>query len=89
MTKYITTPCACIVDPLHPTPYEDLDMIRNLRTVNLITRGLPRNLLDRLPTLDCAYTIWRFLEERFPNYSLKSLDEILHKSIALSKMSSK
>ena len=27
-------------------------------------------------------------EERFPNYSLKNLDEILHKSIALSKMNS-
>ena len=26
--------------------------------------------------------------ERFPNYSLQNLDEILHKSIALSKMSS-
>ena len=41
-----------------------------------------------MPTLDCAYTIWRFLEERFPNYSLQNLDEILHKSIALIKMNS-
>ena len=65
LTKYITTPCARIVDPLHPTPYEDLDMIRNLRTINLIIRGLPRNLIGCLPTFDCAYTIWRFLEERF------------------------
>ena len=63
-------------------------MICNLRTINLITRGLPRNLIGCLPTLDCAYTIWRFLEERFPNYSLQNLDEILHKSIALTKMSS-
>ena len=63
-------------------------MIRNLRTINLIIRGLPKNLIASLPALDCAYTIWRFLEERFPNYSLKNLDEILHKSIALSKMSS-
>ena len=63
-------------------------MIRNLRTVNLITRGLPINLIVCLPTLDCAYTIWRFLEERFPNYSLLNLDVILHKSIALSKMNS-
>ena len=44
-------------------------------------------MIASLPTLDCAYTIWRFLEEQFPNYSLKNLDEILHKSIALSKMS--
>ena len=47
---------------------------------------LPKNLIASLPTLDCAYTIWRFLEERFPNYSLQNLYEILHKSIALSKM---
>ena len=63
LTKYITTPCARIVDPLHPTLDESIEMIRNLRTVNLITRGLPRNLLASLPALDCAYTIWRFLEE--------------------------
>ena len=88
LNKYITTPCAPHVDPLNPTLDESIDMIRNLRTVNLITRGLPRNLIGCLPTLDCAYTIWRFLEERFPNYSLQNLDEILHKSIALSKMNS-
>ena len=41
-----------------------------------------------MPTLKCAYTIWKFLEECFPNYSLKNLDEILHKSFALSKMNS-
>ena len=32
--------------------------------------------------------MWKFLEEQFPNYSLKILDEILLKSIALSKMNS-
>ena len=73
---------------LHPTLDESIDMIRNLRTINLITRGLPRNLIGNLPTLECSYTIWKFLEERFTNFSLKNLDEILHKSIALSKMSS-
>ena len=88
LNKYITTPCARLVDPLHPTLDESIDMIRNLRTVNLITRGLPRNLIASSPALDCAYTIWRFLEERFPNYSLQNLDEILHKSIALNKMNS-
>ena len=88
LSKYITTPYDCPVDPLHPTLDEDLDMIRNLRTINLIIRGLPKNLITSLPTLDCAYTMWRFLEERFPNYSLENLDEILHKSIALSKMNS-
>ena len=63
LNKYITSPCAPHIDPLHPTPEEDLDMIRNLRTINLIIRGLPKNLIASLPTLDCAYTIWRFLEE--------------------------
>ena len=86
LNNYITSPCAHLVDPLHPTPDESLDMIHNLRTINLITRGLPRNLIGRLPTLECAYTIWTFLEERFLDYSLKNLDEILHKSIALNKM---
>ena len=45
-------------------------------------------MIANLPTLNCAYTIWKFLEERFPDYSLKTSDEILHKSIALSKMNS-
>ena len=63
-------------------------MIRNLRTAELIIRGLLRNLIGCLPTLKCAYTIWKFLEERFPDYTLKNLDEILHKSISLSKMNS-
>ena len=71
LNKYITSPCVPLVDPLHPTPDESLDMIRYLRTINLITRGLPRNLIVFLPTLDCAYSIWRFLKERFPNYSAK------------------
>ena len=76
LNKYITTPCEPLVDPLHPTHDESLDMIRNLRTINLIIRGLPKKFIASFPTLDCAYTIWRFLEERFPNYSLKNLDEI-------------
>ena len=80
LNKYIASPCAPHVDPMHPTLDESFDMIRNLRTAELIIRGLPRNLIGCLPTLKCAYTIWKFLEERFPNYSLKNLDEILHKS---------
>ena len=70
------------IDPLHPTPDEYLDMVRSLRTIDLIIRGLPRNWLICLPTFECAYTIWRYLEERFPNYSLRNLDEILRKSIS-------
>ena len=65
LNKYITSPCISPSDPLLPTPDDDLDMIRNLRTINLIIRGLPRNLIGHLPTLDCAYTIWRFLRNNF------------------------
>ena len=88
LNKYIASPCAPHVDPMHPTLDESIDIIRNLRTVNLITRGLPRNLIGCLPTLKCAFTIWKFLEESFTNYSLKNLDEILQKSIAFHKMNS-
>ena len=42
---------------------ESIDMVRNLRTAELIIRGLPRNLIGCLPTFKCAYTIWKFLEE--------------------------
>ena len=41
LNKYITSPRAPPIDPLHPTPDESLDMIRNLRTIKLIIRGLP------------------------------------------------
>ena len=61
-------------------------MVRNLRTVNLIIRGLPRNVLVCLQNFECAYTIWNYLEEHFPNYSLQNIDEIIHKSIAFHKM---
>ena len=71
LNKYIASPCVPHVDPMHPTFDESIDMIRNVRAVNLITRGLPRNLVGKLPTLECAYTIWKFLEELFPNYCLK------------------
>ena len=63
LKKYITCPCALPIDPLHPTPDEYLDMTCNLRAIDLIIRGLPRNLLVCLPTFECAYTIWRYLEE--------------------------
>ena len=69
LNKYIASPCAPHVDPMHPTLDESIDMIHNLRTINLITRGLPRNLIGHLPTLDCAYTIWRFLRNDFQTIS--------------------
>ena len=63
LNKYITSPCAPHVDPMHPILDESIDMVRNLRTAELIIRGLPRNLVGCLPTFKCAYTIWKFLEE--------------------------
>ena len=59
LNKYIYSPYVPPIDPLHPTPDEYLDMTRNLRTIDLIMRGLPRNLIVCLPTLECAYTIDR------------------------------
>ena len=41
LNKYIASPCAPHVDPMHPTLDESIDMIRNLRTAELIIRGLP------------------------------------------------
>ena len=61
-------------------------MLRNLRTVNLIIRGLPRILFDQMRNFECAYTLWNDLEKRYLNYSLKNLDVILHKTIAFYKM---
>ena len=54
LNKYIASPCAPYVDPMHPTHDESINMIRNLRTAELIIRGLPRNLIGCLPTLKCA-----------------------------------
>ena len=86
LNKYVTSPCVPPIDPLHPTPDEYLDMTRNFRTIDLIIRGLPRNLHVCQPTLECAYTIWKYLKDHFPNYSLKNLYEILQKSIAFQNM---
>ena len=63
--KYITSPYVPPIDPLHPTPDEYLDMVHNLRTIDLIIRGLPRNLLVCMPTFECACTIWNCLAEPF------------------------
>ena len=58
LNKHIISPCVPPIDPLHPTLDEDLDMTRNLRTINLIVRGLPRNLLTCLPTSDCVLMLY-------------------------------
>ena len=61
-------------------------MLCNLRTVNLIIRGLPRIVLNQMKKFECAYTLWNDLEIRYPSYSLSNLDEILHKTIAFHKI---
>ena len=38
LNKYICSPYVPPIDPLHPTPDEYLDMVRNLRTIDLIIR---------------------------------------------------
>jgi hypothetical protein len=86
LSKYIHNPYVPPIDPLHPTHEEEIDMLRNLRTVNLIIRGLPKIVLGCMQNFECAYTLWHDLEKRYPNYSLKNLDEILHKTIAFHKM---
>ena len=65
LNKYITSPRAPHIDPLHPTPEEDVDMIRNLRTINLIIRGLPKNLIASLPTLIVPILFGDFLRNNF------------------------
>ena len=42
LRKYIKNPYVPPIDPLHPTHEEEIYMLCNLRTVNLIIRGLPR-----------------------------------------------
>ena len=65
LNKYITSPCAPHVDPMHPTLDDSIDMIRNLRTVNLITRGLPRNLIRTCLLLSVPTLYGNFLRNAF------------------------
>jgi hypothetical protein len=86
LRKYVETPYVPLFDPLHPTMDEELYLLRNLRTVHLIIRGLPDNLLELVINFECAYSMWKFLEELYPDYSLRGLDEILHKTIEFDMM---
>ena len=84
LSKYMRSPYVPPIDQLHPTPEEEIDMLHSLRIVNLIIRGLPKIVLGCMQNFECAYTLWKDLGKRCPNYSLKNLDEILHKTIAFS-----
>ena len=52
LNKYILIPYVPPINPLHPTPDEYRDMVRNLRTIDLIIRGMPRNPLVCLQPLN-------------------------------------
>ena len=65
LNKYIASPCAPHVDPMHPTLDESIDMIRNLRTVDLITRGLHRNLIGCFLLLSVPTPYGNFLRNAF------------------------
>jgi hypothetical protein len=86
LCKYVETPYVPPIDPLHPTMDEELDFLHNLRTINLIIRGLPDNLLELVTNFECACSMWRFLEELYPDYSLRGLDEIIHMTIEFDRM---
>ena len=86
LSKYVKNPYVPPIDPLHPTHEEEIDMLCNLRAVNLIVRALPRNVLNQMKNFECAYNLWNDLEKRYPSYSLSNLDEILHKTIVFHKM---
>ena len=62
-SKYIHNPYVPPIDPLHLTHEEEIDMLRNLRTVNLIIRGLPKIVLGCMQNFACAYTLWHDLKK--------------------------
>jgi hypothetical protein len=86
LSKYISSPYVPPIDPLHLTPDEELNMLRNLRTMNLIVRGLPNRVLRNMENFECAYTMWSYLENLYLDYFLKGLNEFLYKTIAFNKM---
>lgn len=64
------------IDPLHPYHDDEVNILGNVKTINLIIRGLPRNVLNHMKNFECAYTLWKDLEKRYLDYSLKPLDII-------------
>ena len=57
LCKYVETPYVPPIDPLHPTMDEELDLLRKLRTINLIIRALPNKMLGEITNFECAYTM--------------------------------
>ena len=50
--KYVECPYAPPIDPIHPSRDDEIDMVGNLKTVNLIIRGLRRNVLNQLQNFE-------------------------------------
>lgn len=48
LRKYVRYPYVPPIDPLHPSHDDEVNMIGNVKTVNLIIRGLPRNVLNHM-----------------------------------------
>ena len=63
LSKYVKNPYVPPIDPLHHTHEEEIDMLCNLRTVNLIVRGLHRIVLNQMKNFECAYTLWNDLDK--------------------------
>ena len=82
LRKYAEYPYVPPIDPLHPSHDDEVNMLGKVKTVNIIIRGLPGNVLNHMKNFECAYISWKDLEKRYPDYSMKNLDTIFHKSIA-------
>ena len=48
LRKYVEYPYAPPIDLIHPSHDDEIDMLGNINTVNLIIRGLPRNVLNQI-----------------------------------------
>ena len=85
LRKYVEYPYAPPIDPIHPSHDDEVNMLGNLNTVNLIIRGLPRNVLNQLQNFECAHTLCNNLQKIYPNYSLKILISLSTNALLFTK----
>ena len=52
LSKYVKCPDVSPIEPLHPTHGKEIDMLHNLRTVNLTIRGLRKNVLVHMQNFE-------------------------------------
>ena len=86
LRKYVEYSYDPPIDPLHPSHDEELDMLGNLKIVNLTIRGLSRYVLNQLQNFECTQTLWKDMEKRCPDDSLQYFETIFHKCIAFHNM---